>query len=448
MLTQMTMKNKKLIVSVSGIRGILGETLTPQEIIRYVSAFAEFMKRNYKNKNVIIGRDGRKNGEIIYSLIISTLAMYGFKVYFIGVAPTPTIQIATSETNCTGGISVTASHNPQNWNGLKFLNPDGTFIDVKITNKIKRLAEKNIFKFANVNNITSPIPSYNWIYKHIEKALSLKYINPKIIKKRKFKIVVDAVNSSGSIIMPLFLKELGCEVINLYCDCSGIFPHQPEPLPKNLKSLSNAVLKYKADLGVAVDPDADRLVLITDNGKPFGEENTIATVINFILRKNKGGNVTVNLSTTRAVEDIAKKYNSKVFRTPVGEINVVNEMKRNNSICGGEGSGGVIIPDFLGGHYGRDSLFGIVIILQELAEMNKKISEYKMTLPSYKIVKTKLDNVKNPDSFLDNIIKSAKNKDCKITTIDGVKLDFPDYWIHYRKSNTEPIIRIIKEFKI
>ncbi len=436
------------IFSVSGIRGIIGETLTPKEIINYVSAFGKFIQKKYENKNIVVGRDGRKNGELIYSLTISTLAMYGFKVHFIGVAPTPTIQIATAEIKSAAGISITASHNPQKWNGLKFLNPDGTFIDVKSTELIKKLAEENNYKYASINDITPPIPSYNWIYRHIEKALSLKYIKPKIIKKRKFKVVVDAVNSSGSIIVPLLLNKLGCEVISLYCDCSGIFPHQPEPLPKNLTSLSKAVLKYKADIGIAVDPDADRLVLIMENGKPFGEENTIVTVTNFILRNSGGGNVTVNLSTTRAVEDIAKNYNAKVFRTAVGEINVVNEMKRNNSICGGEGSGGVIIPDSLGGHYGRDSLFGIVIILQELCENNKTLSEYKKLLPKYKIEKTKIENVKNSDLYLRKIIESAKGKECKITKIDGVKLDFKDYWIHYRKSNTEPIIRVIKEYKI
>ncbi|MCX7833992.1 MAG: phosphoglucosamine mutase [Ignavibacteria bacterium] len=438
----------ELIVSVSGIRGIIGETLTPKEIVKYVSAFGEFIRKKYKNKNIILGRDGRKNGELIYSLSISTLAMLGFKVHFVGVAPTPTIQIATSEIDSAGGISVTASHNPQEWNGLKFLKPDGTFIEPNDAEKIKYLASKNNFKYANTNVILPPIPSYNWIYRHIEKALSLKYINPKLIKRKNFKVVVDAVNSSGSIIVPMLLQKLGCKVIQLHCDCSGIFPHNPEPLPNNLKSLSKAVTSNKADLGIAVDPDADRLVLIMENGKPFGEENTIVSVVNFILRKSGKGNVTVNLSTTRAVDDIAKIYNAKVFRTPVGEINVVKEMKKNNSICGGEGSGGVIIPDSLGGHYGRDSIFGIVIILQELAETNKTISEYKNLLPAYKIEKSKIENVKNPDLYINKIIESAKKQNCKVTITDGVKLDFPDYWIHYRKSNTEPIIRIIKETKL
>lgn len=444
----MIKQNNELIISISGIRGIVGVTLTPKEIIKYISAFGEYLRNKYKNNNIVLGRDGRKSSELIYSLSISTLAMMGFKIHFIGVAPTPTIQIATSKINSAGGISITASHNPQQWNGLKFLNPDGTFIDILASEKIKKLASQNKFSYANIKNIVPPIPSYNWIYHHIEGALSLKYINPKIIRKRKFKVVVDAVNCSGSIIVPLLLNKLGCKVINLHCDCSGIFPHNPEPLPKNLKSLSKAVIEHKADMGIAVDPDADRLVLIMENGKPFGEENTIVTVANFILRKTGGGNITVNLSTTRAIDDIAKKFKTKVYRTPVGEINVVKEMKRNNSICGGEGSGGVIIPDNLGGHYGRDSIFGIVIILQELSELNKSVSEYKKMLPAYKIEKSKIENIKNPDLYLEKIIRSAEKENCRITKIDGIKLDYPNYWIHYRKSNTEPIIRVIKEYKI
>lgn len=438
----------EIIFSVSGVRGITGDNLTPYNIAKFTSAFAEYCRSSFKNKNKIaVGRDGRLHGDIIANLVISNLLLSGFEVIDIGIAPTPTVQIATEDLNCCGGISVTASHNPQIWNGLKFLNPDGTFLDSNQITKLNNFSDKEIFHYAEINGIKSVTKDNTWIYRHIEKVLKLKLFNISKIRKRKFKIVVDAVNSSGSEIVPMLLEELGCKVIKLFCDGSGIFPHTPEPLPENLTLLADAVKKYKADFGISVDPDADRLVLITDKGEPFGEENTITSVVNFTLKNLKrGNNVTVNLSTTRAVDDISKKYCSKVFRSPVGEINVVKEMKKNKSVIGGEGSGGVIYP---GLHYGRDSIIGIAMMLNEFADFSGTVSEYRQNLPRYFISKTKIDKIKNPETLLRNIEKSVlkdkNNPVLKIHKTDGLKIDFKDFWVHLRKSNTEPVIRIITE---
>lgn len=436
----------EIIASVSGVRGIYGDNLTPQNISKFVSAFAEYCKKKSQSKKIIVGRDGRLNGEIISNLVINNLLLSGFEVVYIGVAPTPTVQIATEDLKAAGGIAVTASHNPQQWNGLKFLNPNGTFLDPKQIEQFLGIADRGVFTYADVKDIKKLTFDLLWLDRHIEKTLKLKIVDKNKIKRRKFKVVLDTVNSAASIIGPQLLKRLGCKVIELYCDGSGIFPHTPEPLPENLKQLSSAVKKHKADLGVAIDPDSDRLVIITDKGEPFIEENTITTVANLVLRKSKSKNksVCVNLSTTRAVDDVAKINGAKSYRSAVGEINVVKEMMKRKSIIGGEGSGGVIFPEL---HYGRDAIIGLTLILQEFAESGMKVSDYKNALPQYYIAKAKIENVKNPDKILKIVTAKYKNAGCKITTIDGVKLDFPEYWIHLRKSNTEPIIRIITEAK-
>lgn len=439
----------EIIASVSGVRGITGDSLTPQSIIKFTSAFSEYCKINFKNNfKIVVGRDGRLSGEVIENIVVSNLALCGFKVINIGIAPTPTVQIATEDMKCAGGISITASHNPQQWNGLKFLNSDGTFLDEIQIKEFLNIASNGNFHYVNIEKIKRPVNDFTWIDKHIEKILKLKIINVNKIRKRKFKVVVDAVNASGSVIIPKLLEKLGCKVIKLYCDGSGIFPHTPEPLPENLILLSKAVKNNKADLGIAIDPDADRLVLITDKGEPFSEENTITTAVNFVLKKNssKNKNVTVNLSTTRAVDDIAILNKAKVFRSPVGEINVVKEMMKNKSVIGGEGSGGVIFPAL---HYGRDSLVGIVLVLNELAEYKYKLSDYKKTIPEYFISKSKVENINDPDILLNRLKnKFSKNKEViKIWTYDGLKIDFKNYWVHLRKSNTEPILRIITEAK-
>lgn len=439
----------EIIASVSGVRGITGDSLTPQSIIKFTSAFSEYCKINFKNNfKIVVGRDGRLSGEVIKNIVVSNLALCGFKVINIGIAPTPTVQIATEDMKCAGGISITASHNPQQWNGLKFLNSDGTFLDEIQIKEFLNIASNGNFHYVNIEKIKRPVNDFTWIDKHIEKILKLKIINVNKIRKRKFKVVVDAVNASGSVIIPKLLEKLGCKVIKLYCDGSGIFPHTPEPLPENLILLSKAVKNNKADLGIAIDPDADRLVLITDKGEPFSEENTITTAVNFVLKKNSSKNksVTVNLSTTRAVDDIAFLNKAKVFRSPVGEINVVKEMMKNKSVIGGEGSGGVIFPAL---HYGRDSLVGIVLVLNELAEYKYKLSDYKKTIPEYFISKSKVENINDPDILLNRLKnKFSKNKEViKIWTNDGLKIDFKNYWVHLRKSNTEPILRIITEAK-
>ncbi|MBL7128475.1 MAG: phosphoglucosamine mutase [Ignavibacteria bacterium] len=435
-----------IIASVSGVRGIVGDNLTPRNISKFTSAFAEYCRERFKSKKVVVGRDGRLHGDMISNLVINNLLLSGFEVVDIGVAPTPTIQIATEELKAAGGISVTASHNPQVWNGLKFLNPDGTFLDEIQVKDLLSIAEKGKFHYEGVEKMRSVIYDKSWLEKHIAKVLESGLVNLKKIRKRNFKVVVDAVNSSGSIIVPLLLKKLGCEVIELFCDGSGKFPHKPEPIPENLKQLSKAVKKNNADLGISVDPDTDRLVLITEEGKPFGEEYTITTVVKNILKNSdsRRKNVTVNLSTTRAVDDVAGLFGGRVYRSPVGEINVVKEMKKNKSLVGGEGSGGVIIPDI---HFGRDALVGIAIVLQEFADYDYKVSDYKNDLPKYFITKTKIQYSGKPETILNKVINKYSGKDCKITTSDGIKLDFKEHWIHLRKSNTEPIIRIITEAK-
>ncbi|MFA5404502.1 MAG: phosphoglucosamine mutase [Ignavibacteria bacterium] len=434
----------EIIASVSGVRGILGDNLSPGNIIKFTSAFIGYCRRNSKSKKIVVGIDGRLHGNLISNIVLSTISMSGYTAIDIGVVPTPTVQIATEELKAAGGIAITASHNPQIWNGLKFLNSNGTFLDGQQIKEVIASSKASDFNYAGIKEIKPIVSDYTWIQKHIDKVLKLKSVNLSTIRKKKFKIVVDAVNSSGSYIVPILLKELGCKIIELFCDGSGIFPHMPEPLPHNLKQLCSAVKKHKADLGISVDPDSDRLVIITDKGEPFIEENTITTVVKSVFKHSKSKNkiATVNLSTTRAVDDAAKEYGGKVFRSPVGEINVVKEMKRNRSIVGGEGSGGVIIPEL---HYGRDAIVGIALVLQEFAEYKGKVSDYKISLPNYYISKVKFDVSGNPDIVLQKVINHYKNKSCKITTSDGVKLDFPEYWIHMRKSNTEPIIRIIVE---
>jgi phosphomannomutase len=443
-----------IIVSVSGVRGIMGDSLTPQNIIKYVSAFAEYCRLTSKSKNIIVGRDGRLYGEIIADMVINTLKLAGFNVTYIGIVPTPTVQIATEDLKAAGGISITASHNPQIWNGLKFLNSNGTFLDELQVKEFIDIAESGKFQYADIENTGSEVNDFSWLKKHVAKVLKLKILNKRKIRKRKFRVVVDTVNSAGSKIVPDLLEKLGCKVIKLFCDGSGVFPHTPEPLPENLTQLSKAVKKHKADFGVAIDPDSDRMVLITDKGEPFIEENTITTIINFVLRKTKDKDKTavVNLSTTRAVNDVALPFDGKVFRSAVGEINVVKEMMKNNSVIGGEGSGGVIYPEL---HYGRDAIVGLALFLNELADFSEqhgkkkgKLSDYKKALPQYHISKAKIENVADPDAILTIVASDyAQNGGCEISTLDGVKLDFPDYWIHLRKSNTEPIIRIITEAK-
>jgi len=435
------------MVSISGIRGIVGKSLTPEVIIKYVSAYAEFCKR----KSIVIGRDGRITGKPISDIVISTLLQMGCDVIDLGVCPTPTVGFAVEKLKARGGISITASHNPIVWNGLKFFSTDGLFLDINQNRKLWKLASQN-HKYVPWNKFGKYRNKSEFINVHVKEALKTPYINAQKIRRAKFKVVIDCINSAGGIIVPYLLEELGCKIIELNCELSGIFKHKPEPLPENLTSLCQAVRKYKADFGIAVDPDVDRLVLIDENGNPYGEEYTIVTCIKYVLEKklkrklyseeNAPPKVVVNLSTTRAVDDVCQQYGAIVLRTPVGEINVAKKMKEVKAIIGGEGSGGVILPDL---HYNRDAIIGSALILQYLSEFGGTISELKSTLPKYSIVKEKLDVSRlNIDSIFKKIESKYSNQG-KVNTEDGLKIDFENSWIHLRKSNTEPIIRIIAE---
>lgn len=439
-----------LIVSISGLRGIVGDSLTPDVMVKYTSAFAEYCGRG----TVVIGRDGRITGKSIAHIVSSTLLSMGSDVIAIGVCPTPTVQLAVEKAKAAGGISITASHNPLQWNGLKFLASSGLFLDGNENRQLWKIAEGTDRKYAAWNSQGRHIADASFLDLHIEQILKLPYIKPDEIRERRFRVVVDCVNGAGGVIVPKLLRELGCEVIEVNCDVSGIFAHEPEPIPENLSVLCGRVQDEKADLGIAVDPDVDRLVLINERGEPIGEEYTVASVVKFVLEKEALSNppsstdnrpslkVVVNLSTTRAVDDIGKSYGAEVLRTPVGEINVAKKMKEIGAIVGGEGSGGVILPRV---HLGRDALVGIGLILQYLTEFRGTLSELKQTLPQYSITKAKAEvSSLRPDEAL-KALEDRFASSGKITTTDGLKIDFPQSWVHLRKSNTEPIIRIIAE---
>ncbi|MEJ5263386.1 MAG: phosphoglucosamine mutase [Ignavibacterium sp.] len=424
-----------LMVSISGIRGIVGDGLSPEVIVKYTSAYADFIEQG----KVVIGRDARISGEMVKQIVTGTLLAKGLDVIDIGIVPTPTVQFTVKTLEAQGGIAITASHNPNEWNALKLLNSTGQFMSPEEHEKMKTFLNKESF-YESWGKLGKREEYYEAIDNHIDEILKLKLIDTEKIRSRKFKVLLDCVNGAGVYSVPKLLYKLGCELIPINCDKSGIFPRLPEPLPENLIATMKAVKENKVDLGIVVDPDVDRLVLITENGEPFGEENTITQVVKFILSKTPG-NVAVNLSTTRAVEDVAKDFSCKVFRAPVGEANVVKKMKEVDAVIGGEGSGGVIYPAL---HYGRDALVGIALTLQHLAESNLSLSELKAQLPQYFIVKKKieLENI-SPDEVIKNLVFKYQNQN--LNTDDGLRIDFEDHWVHMRKSNTEPIIRIIVE---
>jgi phosphomannomutase len=426
------------MVSVSGIRGIIGSGLEPQVLVKYSSAYAEFIREG----KIILGRDARISGEMVKSIVIGTLLSKGLNVVDIGICPTPTVQYMVKNLKAQGGIAISASHNPNEWNALKLLNNTGQFMTLEenkvMLNKLGD-SEKSYSNWEKLGKLTY---YKEGLEKHMNDVLSMKYIDVEQVKKKKYKVLVDCVNGAGVYVIPKLLEKFGCEVIEMNCERTGIFPRLPEPLSENLTETMKAVVKSKADFGIVVDPDVDRLVLITEDGKPFGEENTITQSVKFILSK-KLGNVVVNLSTTRSVDDVVIKAGGKLFRSPVGEANVVQKMKETNAIIGGEGSGGVIFPAL---HYGRDALVGIALTLQHLAETNQTLLELKNSLPQYFIAKKKIDLGKNnPDKIIDKLKRKYSVQ--KINTDDGLRIDFDDHWVHFRKSNTEPIIRIITESK-
>jgi phosphomannomutase len=427
------------MVSISGIRGLVGNGLDPEILVKYTSAYADFIGKG----TVVVGRDARITGEMVKSIVIGTLAAKGLDVVDIGITPTPTVQYTVKTLKAAGGIAISASHNPNEWNALKLTNSTGQFLSPEEYKKWVELLEKPENVFVEWQNVGKTTFFPEGLTRHKNDALNLKYVDKEAIKKRKFKVVADCVNGAGAFIIPELLEDLGCEVVKINCEKSGVFPRLPEPLPENLIETMKLVKESDVDLGIVVDPDVDRLVLITEKGEPFGEENTIAQAVKFILSKEKG-NVCVNLSTTRAVDDIARENGCQCFRAPVGEANVVKKMKECSAIIGGEGSGGVILPEL---HYGRDALVGIALTLQHLLEFGKPISELKKSIPAYFIAKKKADlkGIK-PEDALDMLAKEFENE--KINREDGLKIDFEDHWVHFRKSNTEPIIRIVTEAKL
>ena len=437
-----------LIKSISGIRGTIGgkagEGLSPLDTVKFVSAYGQWVidRSNVEKAKVVVGRDARISGEMVSQVVIGTLMGMGIDVVNIGLATTPTTEIAVPNENAQGGIILTASHNPKQWNALKLLNEKGEFLSADEGATILEIAEKEDFKYADVDEIGTVTVRDDYLDIHIKQILDLPLVDVNAIKEASFKIVLDAVNSVGGIAIPKLLKELGVNgIIELYCEPNGIFPHNPEPLPEHLTEISKTVKEKSADLGFVVDPDVDRLAIINEDGTMFGEEYTLVAVADYILQ-NKNGNTVSNLSSSRALKDVTLNYGGEYFASAVGEVNVVESMKANNAVIGGEGNGGVIYPDL---HYGRDALVGIALFLTHLAKSKNKCSNLRSRFPEYVIAKKKMELT--PEIDVDKVLEAVKNKfkNKDIITIDGVKIEFDHGWVHLRKSNTEPIIRIYAE---
>lgn len=435
-----------LIKSISGIRGTIGgnvgDNLTPLDIVKFTAAFGTLLKRDSNASRIIVGRDGRISGSMVQNLVIGTLQGLGLDVLNLDISTTPTVELAVMHEIADGGIILTASHNPKQWNALKLLNNKGEFISAEKGAEVLKLAESEDFDFVDVDKLGNVEYDSEYFKKHIQLILELPYIDVEAIKSAGFKIVVDGINSSGGIYVPELLTALGVEdVIELNCDVTGIFQHNPEPLPENLNSLSNEVRQKKADLGIAVDPDVDRLCFVCEDGEMFGEEYTIVSIADFLLTQKKGSTVS-NLSSSRALKDITLKNDCEYFASAVGEVNVVAMMKEKEAIFGGEGNGGVILPEL---HYGRDALVGIALFLSQLAQFGKSISVLRSKYPNYHLSKNKIQLESGID--IDNIFKLIikKYKKYPVNTIDGVKIEFDENWVHLRKSNTEPVIRIYSE---
>lgn len=436
------------IRSISGVRATLGDDLLPWRVAEYAAAFSTILPEG----TIVVGRDGRPSGAWIEHLVCGALAACGRPVVRLGIVPTPTVQLFAEKPDVAGGISITASHNPEQWNGLKFLNGRGIFLDAEENQQLWDVVDNGGFRLLTTQQGGTIADEPMAIDAHVQAVLALPVLAAQnnallgVVRARKLRVVVDAVNSSGSVAVPALLAELGCEVVPLYCDSSGVFPHTPEPLPEHLGALAEAVVQHKADIGIAVDPDADRLVLIDERGHAIGEENTIVLSVLSALANAElfapDGKlaVAVNLSTTRAVEDVAARYGATVYRTPVGEINVVQAMLEHGALIGGEGSGGVIVPQC---HAGRDSLVGTALVLLLMAQRNASLSALVGELPAYTIVKKKKALQGNPTQAFDALQQRYPNVDS--TRADGLKFIFERSWVHLRASNTEPIVRIIAE---
>ncbi|MGC1632042.1 MAG: phosphoglucosamine mutase [Gelidibacter sp.] len=436
-----------LIKSISGIRGTIGgkvgDNLTPIDAVKFAAAYGVWIKqqRNKENYRVVVGRDARISGEMIQNLVMNTLVGLGIHVIDLGLSTTPTVEVAVPLEHADGGIILTASHNPKQWNALKLLDAKGEFLNAAEGAKILEIAENDQMDFSEVDHIGKITKNEAYIDIHIDEVLKMPLVNKKAIRDAKFKVVVDGVNSTGGIVIPLLLERLGVEAIKLYCDPTGHFPHNPEPLKEHLQDLSAMVVADKADFGIAVDPDVDRLAFVDENGEMFGEEYTLVACADYVLSKTPGNTVS-NMSSTRALRDVTEKHGGSYEASAVGEVNVVELMKKNHAIIGGEGNGGIIYPEL---HYGRDALVGVALFLSLLAEKEMSVSALRATYPNYFMGKKKIDLT--PEIDVDGILKTmeARYKDEKLTTIDGVKIDFSNSWVHLRKSNTEPIIRIYTE---
>lgn len=437
-----------LIKSISGIRGTIGgkagENLTPLDVVKFAAGFGVWLKKDKPNAKVVIGRDARVSGEMVSSLVSATLQGLGVDVVDLGLSTTPTVEIAVPMEGANGGIILTASHNPGQWNALKLLNEKGEFISGADGEEVLALAESEDFEFAQVTKLGRYEKKDGYLKKHIDMILKLPLVDVNAIKSKGFKVVVDAVNSSGGIAVPMLLKSLGVMVKEIHCEPTGHFAHNPEPLPENLTDICREIQKGKYDLGIVVDPDVDRLALICEDGSPFGEEYTLVAVADYVLNagEKKNGNTVSNLSSTRALRDITEKAGGKYFAAAVGEVNVVTMMKENDAVIGGEGNGGVIYPDL---HYGRDALVGIALFMTHLAKSNLTPLRLRSRYPSYHISKNKIELTRdiNVDKVLDAVKKKYKKQ--PINTVDGVRIEFDAEWVHLRKSNTEPIIRIYSE---
>jgi len=435
-----------LIKSISGIRGTIGgkpgEALTPLDVVKFSGAYAAWLRTKTDNNKIVVGRDARPSGEIVSKLVTATLQAMGFHVIDVGLSTTPTVEIAVPIEQAAGGIILTASHNPVQWNALKLLNHKGEFISAADGSELLALAESGNYDFSEVKKLGKYTTHDHYIQKHIDLILDLPLVDTHAIRARKFKVVVDAVNSTGGIAIPRLLKALGVEEVReLYCFPDGNFPHNPEPLPENITQISNELANGQYDLGIVVDPDVDRLALVSEDGTPFGEEYTLVAVADYLLA-NQVGNTVSNLSSTRALRDVTEKHGGTYYAAAVGEVNVVEKMKEVDAVIGGEGNGGIIFP---GLHYGRDALVGVALFLTYLAKSEKSCSQLRGGYPSYHISKNKIEL--NADIDVDAILVAIQDryKNQPIITIDGVKVEFDKEWVHLRKSNTEPIIRIYAE---
>lgn len=438
-----------LIKSISGIRGTIGgemgENLTPIDIVKFTTAYTRFIASKHEGKRlrIVVGRDARLSGEMVNNIIEGTLLGCGADVINVGLCTTPGTEMAVITHKADGGIIITASHNPKQWNALKLLNEKGEFLNDKEGKQVLALAEQEDFLFPEIDSIGKVILREDFNPTHIEQVLAMRLVDVEKVKARKFKVVVDAVNSIGGVVIPALLRKLGCEVVELNCEPNGHFAHNPEPIPQNLTEITEVVVREKADLGVVVDPDVDRLALVNEDGTMFGEEYTLVAVADYILSQEKGNTVS-NLSSSRALSDVTVAHGGEYFASAVGEVNVTTKMKEVGAIIGGEGNGGVIYPEL---HYGRDALVGVALFLTYLAEQGVTMTELRKRYPAYYASKNKIELT--PAIDVDKVLREIKERYSteRVNDIDGVKIDFAESWVHLRKSNTEPIIRIYTEAK-